>query len=608
MDPRLARTSQRTALRTTLRRRTVAAAALSAALLLAPSLAFSPSAGAASNTTVAQTAPTPPATGTVSGAVTVTGAPKTFSAFIGVAACKGTPGGACPLPQYSLASQSSYTITLTAGSWSLQGFYELGAFSGPFLGKASSITVAPNSSQSIDFTIAFSEPGVVHAVVKVTNIPFGTSLAGIGALACPAYAPYSEGTQPLECAQSGGPQASFPTLPPGRWLIYPTYGSRFGETVLTPGTPVKVRAKHTSTMTVAARYAHPTNGEIRGAVTLTNPPKTNSPALGVVACPGTEVSASCALTSPAQNVSFLSNGQFSIITSPGKWTLAAEYTNSPYGGTVLGTPVTVTVTGGTSKARHLKVTFDPTGTVSGALAVNGVPGDTTLQSTSILACPQGQPANPDGYSPQCAGESSGTTPVQIQASTPLSASQVTAGKVRGFVLKPQPTSGSLNSYAMDLPAGQWLLYPSYSTIYGTTIAPSPTTVAVDSGANTSTDLAIDYSSPADGALTGIVSLFNAPSGSAPSQVQACRVEPVLDPPPPFPAFCSNVSGQVGPDGVYQLALPPGTWWVSEIYYEVIPTAGGGFTGTQAEGAPQKVTITAGVTTTINLSATYGVVG
>ena len=608
MDPQPARTHQRAALRTTLRRPVVATAALCGALLLAPSLALSPSAGAASTTSVVQTAPTPPVTGTVSGTVTVTGAPKNFSAFIGVAACKGTPSGACPLPQYSLASQSNYTITLTAGSWTLQGFYEIGVFSGPFLGKASSITVAPNSSQSIDFTIAFSDPGVVHASVKVTNIPSGTSLAGIGALACPAYAPYSEGTQPLECAQSGGPQASFPTLPPGRWLIYPTYGSRFGETVLTPGTPVKVRAKHTSTVSVVARYAHPTDGEIRGAVTLTSPPKTNPPLLGVAACPGTDVSASCALSSPTGSVSFSSNGEFSIITSPGKWTLAAEYTNSPYGGTVLGTPVTVTVTGGTSKERHLKVAFDPTGTVSGALSVNGVPGDTTLQSTSILACPQGQPANPDGYSPQCAGESSGTNPVQIQASTPLSASQVTAGKLRGFVLKAQPTSGSLNSYSMDLPAGQWLLYPSYSTIYGTTIAPSPTTVAVDSGANTSTDLAMDYSSPADGALTGMVSLFNAPSGSPPGQVQACRVEPVLDPPPPFPAPCSNISSQVGPDGIYQLALPPGTWWVNEIYFGVIPTAGGGITETEGQGASQKVTITAGVTTTLNLSATYGVNG
>ena len=585
-------------------RRSLVLGALSAALVLGPSLALPSAVGASS----ARTTTAPAADGTVSGTVTVTGAPKNFTAYVGVAACVGSTPGACPNPQYSLASQSSYSMTLAAGTWSIQGFYELGAFSGPFLGQATTVTVAANSSQTLNFTIAYSQPGVVHAHIGVANVPTGTTLAPIGALACPVYAPYTSGDQPLECTQSGGPQASFPTLPPGRWLIYPTYGSRFGTTVLTPATPVTVKAKHTTRIRVTAPYAPPTNGEIRGTATLVSSPTSNAPSLGVVACPGTRITASCVANSPFQSSASGTNGQYSIIAAAGRWTVAAEYTNSPYGGVVLGSPATLIVTGGTTRTRNLKVTYDLTGSVHGTLAITGLPEATSLEDTSVLACPLGFPANLGGYSPQCAGESSGTSPLQIQGSTVLSSSQISAGRARGFLLKDPVGVGSLESYSMELPAGQWLLYPSYSTIYGTTTASSPSTVTVASGVDMRTDLSIDYVAPTDGAITGTTTLFDAPSGSSPTGVQACSDKPVLNPPPTFPLPCVYSATSISVDGSYQLALPPGTWWINEIYQLVTPSGGGVFTGTQGDGPSQQVTIVAGVTTTLNLGATYGVNG
>ena len=68
--------------------------------------------------------------GTVTGTVTVTGTPKKFTpAYLGAGACPTTtpPNEACSDPQYALATTNGvYRLSLSPGTWHVDGFYENG--------------------------------------------------------------------------------------------------------------------------------------------------------------------------------------------------------------------------------------------------------------------------------------------------------------------------------------------------------------------------------------------------------------------------------------------------------------------------------------------------
>ena len=75
--------------------------------------------------------------GTVTGTVTVTGAPKKFiPAYLGAGACPtvSPPNEVCSDPQYALATNGVYTLSLSPGTWRVSGFYENGPYGGAFLG------------------------------------------------------------------------------------------------------------------------------------------------------------------------------------------------------------------------------------------------------------------------------------------------------------------------------------------------------------------------------------------------------------------------------------------------------------------------------------------
>src|ERR1700682_2126941 len=82
--------------------------------------------------------------GTLTGTVTVTGAPQGFTpGFLGAGACPSTtpPGQVCANPVYALATGGTYTLSLAAGSWEIDGFYEVNGFGGVFLGPPQLVTI-----------------------------------------------------------------------------------------------------------------------------------------------------------------------------------------------------------------------------------------------------------------------------------------------------------------------------------------------------------------------------------------------------------------------------------------------------------------------------------
>ena len=90
---------------------------------------------------------------------------------MGVGACPASspPGLVCANPVYALATNGTYALTLAPGSWRVDGFYEINAYGGAFLGTARIIDVAANQPITADFTVPYSKPATLAGEVKVTG-------------------------------------------------------------------------------------------------------------------------------------------------------------------------------------------------------------------------------------------------------------------------------------------------------------------------------------------------------------------------------------------------------------------------------------------------------
>ncbi len=109
----------------------------------------------------------PAATGTLSGTVTVTGAPAHFSAIVGVGACPASvpANKICPNPQYILVGTAggAYSLTLPSGKWRAAGFYELAGFGGQFIGASITVTVTSGKVTRQNFSVPYKAPGSSRA-------------------------------------------------------------------------------------------------------------------------------------------------------------------------------------------------------------------------------------------------------------------------------------------------------------------------------------------------------------------------------------------------------------------------------------------------------------
>jgi hypothetical protein len=556
----------------------------------------------ASAATAVEVAPTiratAPLTGTVTGKVTVTGAPRGFSpAYAGVGGCQGAVVAICPSPRYTLASGSAYTFTLPVGTWHLEGFYELAPFGGAFLGTTSTVAVLAGKTATANFTVPYEAPGSVKGAVSVTNIPPGITVSNEAALACPSYAPYTGGTStPIECADgysaTGSGEYSITTLPPGKWILYPSYVTQFGQTTSTKGTDVTVVSGAIRTVNLTTRYLPPPSGIVRGTATATGAPSGFADPIEVLACKGSSVSLSCL------NLQVVpTNGaSYRVTLAPGTWSLAALYDPQPYGGLQIGLARTVTVVAGTIVTQSLTVRYNTPGTADGLVSVTGLPSKVTVLSYTVLACPVGSPYTGDSSDPQCAGEWSGVSNLLADGSG--ARFEVGGGSHSGFTAAGVTSS----TYRMSIPSGKWLLYPGYTTVYGPTVSTTGTPVAIAANTTVTENLTVAYRAPTYGALTGTVRLLNAPSnGPGILGVEACP-----SPPPTTPGgVCQYGTSQIGPNGTYQLGVPAGTWWVAEVYWYAVPQPPFGTSYEPLAGPAQKIVVKAGTSHVVNLSAAYG---
>jgi hypothetical protein len=277
-------------------------------------------------------------------------------------------------------------------------------------------------------------------------------------------------------------------------------------------------------------------GELAGTITITDAPSDFSGIVGVGACPASTPKGRVCST-PQYTLSS-NGGTYDLYLTPGRWIVTGFYELAPFGGEFIGKEKTVAITAGTTVTRNFTVPYTAPGTVHGSISVRGLPRGLALTGHSLLACPSY--FHYGGGAPSI---------VCVQAS----------------ILPPTVSSYSIRT----LPPGRWLLYAGYSTIYGPYTSTVGVPVKVTSGGSAKADLAVAYHRPADGLLTGTVTVTGAPKGfGGYVGVGGCPAKS------PAGKICSlpqySLASQNG--GSYELTLRGGSWRLA-AFYELAPYGG-----------------------------------
>ena len=102
----------------------------------------------------------------------------------------GPTGQFCADPIYALSTDgSTYSLNLTSGTWRLDGFYEINAYRGAFLGPAQVVTVTADQPLDVDLSVPYARPAALSGRVQVTGVPSGITVEQTSVLLCPPNAP-----------------------------------------------------------------------------------------------------------------------------------------------------------------------------------------------------------------------------------------------------------------------------------------------------------------------------------------------------------------------------------------------------------------------------------
>jgi len=527
--------------------------------------------------------------GTVTGTVTVTGAPKNFvPPFSGAGACPDTGPSSvttlCADPDYALADNGSYTLTLDPGTWVIDGFYEINGFGGAFLGAPQVVTVTSGGTLVLDTTVPYAKPATLKATVTVSGLPSGVTVQDTTVLLCPSGAPYSGGVQPLTCVNGDSYGVGVTTadsvvisgLPSGPWTAYPGYCTVFGcATNAQAGVPVVLTAGATTRVKLKTAFLPPPDGIVNASVTVSGAPAGFADQVEVTACQVQSLLTDC------QSYGGSAGTPFPMELGTGVWEFNGAYLAPVFGNAITGPTELVNVVGGQTISLTLDVPYQVLGTAAGAIKVSGLPGGVRVTSYTVQACPVGGTAFITFPFESCVEEYSGPGSVTYGA-----ADTRRLGKAAHRVTVPRAAGSRINAYNLPtLTPGQWLLNVSYTTEFGSFFAPASTLVTINSGQTTTTRLTAPYQPPTLGAVTGGISVVGAPAYNYQAGARACSSAPTA-------GTCTDeVDAYLGSTSKYVLDLTPGTWWVQGVVYVYGPTS-----TQEVTSAPRQVTVSVGTKT------------
>jgi hypothetical protein len=544
--------------------------------------------------------------GTVTGTVTVTGAPKKFSAaYEGVGACPASspPNLTCSDPLYALASNGVYTLSLPTGTWRMSGFYENSAYGGAFIGPAQTVTVSPGGTVHADFSVPYQKPASLSGTITVKNVPPFDAVEQLSVLLCPSYAPYNGVSPSIACVNGYGSNLtvsngtatasySLSGLPPVTWTAYPSFCAQSGcGTNAKKGVTVTLAPGGSGTANVSTSFLLPGQALLTGTISVTGAPTNFSDEVGVTACLLNQTG----VVTPCSQFYGISGNSYALVLAAGQWSVKGFYLAQPYDNAIDGPTQVVTLAKKQTMNLYLSVPYQVPGTATGTITVNGLPAGVTVESYTMLACPAAEPWTGGLPAPECVSEYSGPAGFGYGAAD--------RGKPKSANAAANPPAGfagaaktPVNVYSLPtLTAGTWLLYPGYQTVFGSVSNMKGKPVTIASGETTTRNVTVGYKQPSQGAVTGTVTVVGAPAnGYFQAGVLACSGLPTQG---SCPGEIETVSQQ---NGAYTFLLAPGTWWL-EGYVDIFT----GSTLNQSTSPAKKVAVTAGTELTKNFTVTVG---
>jgi hypothetical protein len=263
-----------------------------------------------------------------------------------------------------------------------------------------------------------------------------------------------------------------------------------------------------------------------------------------------------------------SNGVYTLSLAPGSYSASGFYELNPDGGAFLGSGQTITIASGQTLTVNLTVPYKAPASVTGTVAVTGLPAGSTVDQLSVLLCPSFAPYN-------------GTTP--------------SLACVNGYPNTDLAGATSATYEVSGLPPVAWTVYPSYCTQYGCeTDAHGGQTVTLEAGQTSTVDVTASYVVPADGMVSATVTAPGAPTGTSDTVAwTAC---------PQSGTTTTSCQTFYGSPGIAEsILLPSGTWTVT-AYYLAAPF------DNAVPGPVRTVTVSGGHTTDVTLVVPYQVPG
>ncbi len=307
-------------------------------------------------------------------------------------------------------------------------------------------------------------------------------------------------------------------------------------------------------------------GVLTGLSTVSNAPANFSADVGVVACSSTTTPLlRCA--HPDSTISG-SGGSYTLDLPAGTWRVTGYYTLSSFGGILggafFGPSIVIGITSSKTVRYDVSIPYQTPAVVTGTVAVTGAPKGVTVTPEEVFACPAADPLIGTEPSIYCAA---------------------------GLLSPPSPSVPA--SYDLSLPAGKWILYVGYYTLFGLTVDPTGTAVTLDVGKTTTADLSVHYVAPTNGLIEGTVTVTGAPKGTSMLVgVGGCPDKTGIATLCPSPTYTLAGSG-----GTYQLAVPAGKWLIAG-FYELAPFGGQFLSATHVEE------VTGGSILHLNLTIPY----
>ena len=307
----------------------------------------------------------PPEKGTVTGLVLVIGGPSNFSpAVTGAEACPGS-GATCSNPVSTVASSNgTYSLTLTAGSWTLYGYYQVTPGGAIFLGTPANVSVAGNATDRVNLGVPYVRPATLSGTISVTGASSNDPIKKLTVVVCPSTIAYSGGTVPNGCATGstkpspkGSSSASYSVtyLTAGSWTAYPGFCARSGCVTHTGSSQTATLTKgKTTTLNLSTPFLLYGQALVYGTVSVNGAPSGFKFTSGASACQvGSSTCEVVNATGKGKYAVILTN----LIPAVGVWSVKGFYEAQSSSTPVYGPSFPVVAVTGTSIGLNLPVSY-----------------------------------------------------------------------------------------------------------------------------------------------------------------------------------------------------------------------------------------------------------